>query len=137
MVDVYREILLARTRCRYALSIVRKTAEILGRTIWLATCLTALVYAYKGYQGSSDWKLEEGLAFEMMAVSFPASFLVVAALVLVGAGLGLFGLALPASSRPEMTATWFLFVVAGYVQWFVVVPRLLRRWRGKNQKEKS
>ncbi len=137
MVDVYREILLARTRCRYALSIVRKTAEILGRTIWLATCLTALVYAYKGYQGSSDWKLEEGLAFEMMALSFPASFLVVAALVLVGAGLGLFGFALPASSRPEMTATWFLFVVAGYVQWFVVVPRLLRRWQGKNQKEKS
>ena len=118
-------------------SMVRKTAGVLGRTIWLAMCLTALVYAYKGYQGSSDWKLEEGLAFEMMAVSFPASFLVVAALVLVGAGLGLFGLALPASSRPEMTATWFLFVVAGYVQWFVVVPRLLRRWRGKNQKEKS
>ena len=137
MVDVYREILLARTRCRYALSIVRKTAGILGRTIWLATCLAALVYAYKGYQGSSDWKLEEGLAFEMMALSFPASFLVVAALVLVGAGLGLFGLALPASSRPEMTATWFLFVVAGYVQWFVVVPRLLRRWQGKNKKEKS
>jgi len=118
-------------------SIVRKTAGILGRTIWLATCLTALVYAYKGYQGSSDWKLEEGLAFEMMALSFPASFLVVAALVLVGAGLGLFGLALPASSRPEMTATWFLLVVAGYFQWFVVVPRLLRRWRGENQKEKS
>ena len=118
-------------------SMVRKTAGVLGRTIWLAMCLTALVYACKGYQGSSDWKLEEGLAFEMMAVSFPASFLVLAALVLAGAGLGLFGLALPASSRPEMTATWFLFVVAGYVQWFVVVPRLLRRWRGKNQKEKS
>ena len=68
---------------------VRKTAGVLGRTIWLAMCLTALVYACKGYQGSSDWKLEEGLAFEMMAVSFPASFLVLAALVLAGAGLGL------------------------------------------------
>ncbi|MFZ0318268.1 MAG: hypothetical protein WAL56_04005 [Candidatus Sulfotelmatobacter sp.] len=99
-------------------------------------CLTALVYAYKGYHGYSDWKLEEGLAFEMMALSFPASFLIIATLVLAGACLGLFGLALPASSKPEMTATWFLFVVAGYVQWFVVVPRL-RRWHGKNQKEKS
>jgi len=105
--------------------------------IWLAMCLIALVYAYKGYQGSSDWKLEEGLAFEMMALSFPASLLIVAALVLAGAGLGLFGLALPASSRPEMMATWFLFVVAGYVQWFVLVPGLLRRWQGKNRKEKS
>ncbi len=105
--------------------------------IWPATCLIALVYAYKGYQGSSDWKTEEGLAFEMMALSFPASLLIVAALVLAGAGLGLFGLALPASSRPEMTATWFLFVVVGYVQWFVLVPRLLRWWQGKNRKEKS
>ncbi|MGB7927980.1 MAG: hypothetical protein WCF61_07485 [Terriglobales bacterium] len=59
-------------------SIVRKTAGILGRTTWLALCLTALIYAYKGYQGSSDWKLEEGLAFEMMALSFPASLLAVA-----------------------------------------------------------
>jgi hypothetical protein len=73
----------------------------------------------------------------MMALSFPASFLVVAALVLAGTYLGLFGLALPASSRPEMTATWFLFLVAGYVQWFVVVPRLVRRWQGRDQKEKS
>jgi hypothetical protein len=116
---------------------VRKTARILVRVIWLAMCLTALVYAYKGYHGYSDWKLEEGLAFEMMALSFPASFLIIATLVLAGACLGLFGLALPASSKPEMTATWFLFVVAGYVQWFVVVPRLVRKWQGRNQKEKS
>lgn len=105
--------------------------------IWLATCLTALVFAYKAYQGSSDWKLEEGLAFEMMALSFRSSFLVVTAVILAGIGLGLFGLKLPASSRPEMTATWFLFVAAGYVQWFVIVPRLLRRRREKYRKEKS
>jgi hypothetical protein len=96
-----------------------------------------LVYAYKGYQGSSDWKVEEGLAFEMMVLSFPASFLVAAGLTLAGAGLGLFGLALPASSRPEMTTTWLLFVTAGYVQWFVVVPRLSRRWQKTYRKNKS
>jgi hypothetical protein len=122
---------------RCALLIVRRTAGILVRVMWLAICVTALVSAYKGYQGSSDWKLEEGLAFEMLALSFPASFLVVIALILAGAGLGLFGLALPASSRPEMTASWLLFVVAGYVQWFVVVPRLRRRWREKHRNEKS
>jgi hypothetical protein len=110
---------------------VRRIAGILVRLIWLATYLTALAFAYNGYQGPSDWKLEEGLAFEMMALSFPSSFLVVVAVILVGIGLGLFGLALPASSRPEMTATWLLFAAAGYVQWFVVVPRLLRRWREK------
>src|ERR1700727_1573040 len=92
--NVFCEILLARTRLRCALLIVRKTAGVLVRVMWLAICANALVNAYKGHQGSSDWKLEEGLAFEMMVLSFPASFLVVAALILVGAGLGFFSLTL-------------------------------------------
>ena len=114
-----------------------RIAGVLVRIIWLASCITALVFAYKGYQGSSDWKLEEGLGFEMMALSFPSSFVVVAAVILAGNGLGLFGLALPVSGRHEMTATWLLFVAAGYVQWFVAVPRLLRKWREKYGKEQS
>jgi hypothetical protein len=109
--------------------VVRKAAGILARIVWLAICLTSLVYAYKGYQGSSDWKVEEGLAFEMIVLSFSSSFVVAAGLTLAGAGLGLFGLALPASSRPEMITTWLLFVVAGYVQWCVAVPRLSRWWQ--------
>ena len=75
--------------------------------------------------GASDWQVEEGLAFEMMALSFPSCFAVAIGLASTGAILGVFGLALPASSRFEMTGTWFLFVVAGYVQWFVLVPRFL------------
>jgi hypothetical protein len=104
--------------------------------IWLAACLAALVYSYKVYQGPSDWKLEEGLAVEMMALSFPSSLVVVAGVILAGTSLGLFGLSLPASSRPEMTAMWFLFVAAGYVQWFVVVPRLQRRLQKRPRKQK-
>jgi hypothetical protein len=118
-------------------SIVRRIAGILVRMIWLAACLSALVFAYKGYEGRPDWKMEEGLAFEMMALSFPSSFLVVAVVILAGIGLGLVGITLPASSRAEMAATWLLFVAAGYAQWFVIVPRFLRRSREKDRKEKS
>jgi len=116
---------------------VRKAAGILARIVWLAICLTCLVYAYKGYQGPSDWKVEEGLAFEMIVLSFPSSFVVGAGLTLAGAGLGLFGLALPASSRLEMTTTWFLFLMAGYVQWFVAIPRFSWWWQKTHQKDKS
>jgi hypothetical protein len=117
--------------------IVKKAIGILARIVWLGICLASFVYAYKGYQGSSDWKMEEGLAFEMMVLSFPASFLIAAGLTLTGAGFGFLGLALPSSSKPEMTATWLLFEVAGYVQWFVVVPRLSRRWRRAHQGNES
>jgi hypothetical protein len=112
---------------RYDLHIVRKILGVLVRILWLAICLTALVHAYREYQGTSDWKMEEGLAFQMMVLTFPSSLLVAAGLTLTGAILGLFHLALPASSKPEMTATWVLFVVAGYGQWFILLPWFLKR----------
>jgi len=115
---------------------VRKTIGIVVRVIWLGVCVAALLQAHKGYQGTSDWKTEEGLLFEMMALSFPSSWLVVGGVIAVGITLGFFGLALPSSSRTEMTATWLLFVLAGYVQWFVVVPKALR-WREQYRKEQS
>jgi hypothetical protein len=123
-------ILIARLMFRYDLHVVRKILGILLRIVWLAICVTALVYAHRGYQGISDWKMEERLAFELMVLSFPSSLLVAVGLALTGAILGLFHLALPASSKLEMTATWLLFVVAGYAQWFILLPRFLKR-RGK------
>jgi hypothetical protein len=106
--------------------IVKRVTLIVLRLVWLAACLTALVGSDMEYQGRSDWKTEENLAFEMVVLSFPASCLVAAGLMLTGAALGLIGLGLPPSSKVEMTSTWLLFFVAGYVQWFVLVPKLLR-----------
>jgi len=63
-----------------------------------------------------------------MTYGHSTTFLVAVGLALTGAILGLFGLALPASSKREMTTTWSLFMVAGYVQWFILLPRFLRRW---------
>ena len=113
--------------------VVKKTLWIVVPSIWVAICLLALMEAHQGYRGASDWQVEEGLAFEMLILSFPSSFAVAIGLVLVGAILGLFGFALPASSKLEMSCTWLLFVVAGYVQWFVLVPRFLARRKSTSQ----
>lgn len=93
----------------------------------------AVIEAYRGYRGISDWQIEEGLGLEMVLLSFPASLLVVLALMVTGILLGMFGHALPASSRPEMIATWMFVVLAGYVQWFIVVPKIPRRRRASRQ----
>jgi len=37
-----------------------KTIGILIRVVWLAVCDVALVFAFKSYDGSSDWRVEEG-----------------------------------------------------------------------------
>lgn len=108
---------------------MKRTIWLIAQFVWLGLCVVAVIEAYRGYRGVSDWQLEEGLGFEMIILSFPASLLVVLAFIATGTLLGLFGLALPPSSRPEMIATWLCFVVAGYVQWFIVVPNVPRWWR--------
>ena len=38
-----------------------KTIAILIRVgVWLAVCIVALVFVFKGYDGSSDWRVEDG-----------------------------------------------------------------------------
>ena len=111
---------------RYDLLRMKKALGVLVRIAWVAICIIALVNAHKGYRGTSDWQMEEWLAFQMLVLSFPSSFVVAVGLALTGAMLGLFGLALPSSSKVEMTATWFLFVVAGYAQWFILLPSFLK-----------
>ena len=96
---------------------------------WLAICVAALVGALRGYRGQSDWRREEGLAAEMMVLGFPASLLVAVGFMTVGFVLGIFGTNLPSSSRAEMVMTWIIFVLAGCIQWLVVVPYLIRRLR--------
>jgi EamA domain-containing membrane protein RarD len=105
---------------------VKKTFWITAQIVWIAVCLASLIAAYKGYRGTSDWQVEEGLGFEMIVLSFPASLIVLVGFILAGMILGLFGLALPASSKPEMVTTWLFFVAAGYVQWFITLPKLWR-----------
>lgn len=116
---------------------MRKLIWVLAQVLWLAICLASLIGAYKAYRGISDRQVEEGLGFEMMVLSFPASFVVVAGVILVGMLLGLFGLGLPASSKPEMIATWLLFVTAGYVQWFIVIPKIPRWWRRRTEQKQN
>ena len=108
---------------------MKRTVWLIAQIVWLSVCVVALAEAYRGYRGTSDWQVEEGLGFEMLLLSFPASWLVVLAFIAIGMGLGHFGLALPMPSKPEMIATWLLFLLAGYVQWFIVVPAIPRAWK--------
>ena len=108
---------------------MKKALGVLVRIAWVAICIVALVNAHKGFRATSDWQMEEALAFQMLVLSFPSSFVFALGLALTGAILSPFGLALPSSSKVEMTATWFFFVVAGYAQWIILLPNFLKRTR--------
>ncbi len=97
-----------------------------ARIAWLSLCVAALAGALNSYSGHSDWKTEEAFFFEMMVLCFPSSIVINLGIVLVGALLRLFGASLPMPSRPEMVCFFALFTAAGYAQWFIFLPRLLK-----------
>jgi hypothetical protein len=110
-------------------SVVRNwgTSQSLRRIaqfIWFEVCVYVLVSAQQAYAGKSDWKMEESLALQMMLLVFPASFVVMAGIIALGFLLGLFGWSLPPSSPVEMTVTWAIFVAVGYLQWFLILPKV-------------
>lgn len=114
---------------------MRKTLGWALRFAWLTVCVTALVTALHGYQGKSDWREEEGLAFAMIVLGFPASLLIVFALTFTGFALGRFGISLPPPSKPAMATSWLFLFAAGFVQWFFVIPRIFRSRRNPRNKE--
>ena len=68
-------------------------------------------------------------AYLMLALTFPVGFLIAAMLSLAFAAIeNLFGLTVPGGFTSN-AATWVLFVVAGYLQWFVAIPWALRKFR--------
>ena len=118
-----------KSPCYHVFLAMRKVIGFALRFAWLAICVAALVGALRGYRGKSDWRMEEGLGAEMIVLGFPASLLVAIGFMAVGFVLERFGISLPSSTRAEMITTWLIFVAGGCIQWFVVVPYLVRRWR--------
>ena len=114
---------------------MRKFLGLSARFAWLAICVLALVGALRGYQGKSDWKIEEDLLLTVTVLGFPASLLVVIGFMGIGFLLQQFGISLPPPSRADMITTWFILVIAGYIQWFLVVPHLIRSWRNPNSEK--
>jgi hypothetical protein len=112
----------------------RRTFQ-LTRTIWLSLAIIVLGYCQYIFDGLPNSDAGYVLVVAMFTLSFPASFL--AGALLVGSAViyeKLFHVSL-ATSRAEMLYTWCLFVVAGYLQWFYVVPlayALFRRRRANS-----
>jgi hypothetical protein len=99
--------------------------------LWLGASLTVLAFTLWAYSPGPQSDAVAVFAWAMVALGFPASLLVSLAvagvLALVDAvpqfphGSVPFQLGLP--------LVWSAFCVAGYTQWFLLVPRVWRRMR--------
>ena len=96
---------------------------------WLFFCMLVFLIPLRDIHNG-----EAHIAFAilMMALTFPAGLILGYFISFVGLLLDRFlGIFLP-SNEIMLVPLWLGFVAIGYLQWFVLLPRLWRKWRGEN-----
>jgi hypothetical protein len=98
---------------------------------WLAACTAVLCFSLWAYSPGPRSDAIVLFAWAMVALSFPAGLLVSLALAAVLSAADS-SAAFQWANLPVwagLPVAWGAFCFAGYAQWFVLVPRLLRRIR--------
>lgn len=97
-------------------------------SIWLVLCIGVLFIPLRDIHNGEAHIL---FAWLMMLLTFPSGFILISSIGSVGYLLDTyFGLMLP-PNEIMLFPLWFALVVLGYLQWFILVPKLWRKWLGK------
>lgn len=100
--------------------------------LWGMLVLALFAWTVMSYGAQSDAQLKGELLLRhgllMLALSLPAGWLLTG---FIGALLHLVGLDLTGLADALLTS--IACAVAGYVQWFVFVPWLWRKWRARRE----
>ena len=102
-----------------------------ARAIWTIIALALLVVCLYGFDGKPNSDIEILLAWSMLVLAFPISVLV--ALILTGLSIvseRVFAAVIP-TSYWWIIITWLCFFIAGYWQWFGLIPWLWRKWKAR------
>lgn len=103
------------------------------KALWTLLALGVLVLTFSIYDGTPATRdAELILLYGMMALSFPTSY---ACLLILGA-LGFFaekwwGSLSINSGYATLIVEWLALFVVGYLQWFVLLPWLWRKWKAR------
>jgi len=105
--------------------------------IWIALAIAVLLVTLYFFDGKSNSDVDVVLAYGMLILSFPVGLLI----ALIGGALGsvafsAYGYVVPVSYVTIVIA-WLVFLIGGYVQWFVFLPFLLRKMRKRRSASTS
>lgn len=89
----------------------------------------ALAVVLIGYDGKPNSDIEQLLIGLMIVVAFPSGFLVAGLLGLTYAAIGFCCGVTVKVSYATLLVEWIAFAVVGYLQWFVVLPWVLKKWQ--------
>lgn len=107
---------------------------------WVICSLLALVVTLTRYAPGPASDIGIFLIYSMLFLAFPVSLLVAglfALLALIQEQLGVPLLDLIGSNYLGLSVMWLAFFVAGYLQWFVLAPWLLRKWKARRSPKRD
>jgi hypothetical protein len=104
-----------------------KKTKLIVAAAWISLCVYSLiVFLQKSGEVSSEVSI--ALFIKMLILSFPTGY--------VGALATEYFLDLFDLGKIDRTIiVWFAMLMAGYIQWFLVLPALLRKIKNRNSLE--
>jgi hypothetical protein len=108
------------------------------KLIWVVVCVAVLIWSfiYCGQQANPTLRGECSLLGSgvMVLLSLPTGLLWVWLVSAVGYGLSAYGLVIDGSSLIVDFVIWLGFFILGYLQWFKLLPYLIKKWRGRRSR---
>lgn len=109
-----------------------KNITLFFKVAWTVLCVIVLMATLYFFDGKPNSDADTLLAYGMLVLSFPMGLLVVLLLGAVGhLAYMVFGYVATVSYL-SIIFSWSVMFAAGYLQWFVLLPSLLRRLRARD-----
>jgi hypothetical protein len=99
--------------------------------LWMLGALLPLIASLIAYDGKPNSDADLLLAYAMLALSFPLGLVIAAAASLLGQIAYTMAGYVFTTSYASIIVTWLVFLAAGYVQWFLLLPWLWRKWKAR------
>jgi hypothetical protein len=101
----------------------------IARSAWVLAAIGILVVTLAGFDGRPTSDIGQFLAWTMLSMGFPLSLVYPAVFVGLEELRALLGLAPMMDSYLSLSIDWLVLSALGYAQWFVLIPRIVKRFR--------
>ena len=106
------------------------------KVAWFLLSLTVLVGTLVLYDPITGRDADLILVYGMLVLAFPSSFLVVGLIALALYAIDTLHVQILSGlsyGRLSIILTWGAMVIVGYVQWFLVLPTMVSKWRSRRR----
>jgi hypothetical protein len=105
--------------------------------IWIIINILALIYGEYLIQGHKDGLIV--FTYIMLLISFPFGFIFIYIILIVEYLFKTLNIDIPRPPNEEvlLLIEWVEFVIAGYIQWFIIIPKIKNWWRSLRDRIKD